>query len=115
MRKLYVTVAVVAVSVAGVFALTGSAGAEGKGGTTIKLLADTFSPDKKSISAGTKVKFNWVTGKHNVIKASGPGGSIDSGIINATGVQFKHKFKKPGTYKLICTIHDNMKLKLKVN
>jgi len=114
MRKLYVTVAVVAVSVAGVFALTGSAGAENKGGTTIKLLADTFSPDKKSISTGTKVKFNWIEGKHNIVKSKGPGGAIDSGIFNTPGVNFKHKFKKAGTYKLICTIHDNMKVKLNV-
>jgi plastocyanin len=113
MRKLYVIVAVVAVSVAGVLALTGSAGAEGKrGGTTIKLLSETFSPDKKSISAGTKVKFKWIDGKHNIVKSSGPGGSIDSGIFNTPGVHFKHKFKKAGTYKLICTIHDNMKVKL---
>ena len=115
MRKLYVIVAVVAVSVAGVLALTTSAGAEGKGSTTIKLLSETFSPDKKSISAGTKVKFKWIDGKHNIVKSSGPGGSIDSGIFNTPGVHFTKKFKKSGTYKLICTIHDKMKVKLNVN
>jgi len=115
MRKLYVTVLVVAMAVAGVLALSGSAGAEGKRAATIKLLADTFSPDKKSISAGTKVKFNWIDGKHNIVKSKGPGGSIDSGIFNTPGVNFTHKFKKAGTYKLICTIHDGMKVKVKVN
>ncbi|MDX6582647.1 MAG: Copper binding protein plastocyanin/azurin family [Solirubrobacterales bacterium] len=116
MRKLYVTIAVVALSTIGVLALGGVAGAgTDKGSTKVNLLADTFSPDTKSISAGTKVKFNWVTGKHNVIKAKGPGGPIDSGIINSTGIQFKHKFSKTGTYKLICTVHDGMKLKLNVN
>jgi plastocyanin len=116
MRKLYVTLVVVALAVAGTMAFTAGAGADShKGGATIKLLADTFSPDKKSVSAGSKVKFKWVTGKHNVIKSSGPGGSIDSGIFNTPGVNFTHKFKKPGTYKLICTIHDGMKLKLNVH
>ena len=114
MRKLYVTFAVVAMSVAGVFALTGSAGAGAKGSTTVKLLSETFSPDKKTISSGTKVKFKWVDGKHNIVKSSGPGGSIDSGIFNTPGVHFTKKFKKAGTYKLICTIHDNMKVKLNV-
>jgi plastocyanin len=115
MRKFSVTVAVVALSVVGVFALTGSAGAGAKGSTKVKLLADTFSPDTKSISAGTTVKFKWIDGKHNIVKSSGPGGSIDSGIFNTPGVHYSHKFSKAGTYKLICTIHDNMKVKLKVN
>jgi plastocyanin len=30
-------------------------------------------------------------------------------------VHYKKKFKKAGTYKLICTVHDDMKVKLKVN
>ncbi len=115
MRKFYVSFVVLAVATAGVFALTGGAGASAKGSTTIKLLSETFSPDKKTISAGTKVKFKWVDGKHNIVKSSGPGGSIDSGIFNTPGVNYTHKFSKAGTYKLICTIHDNMKVKLNVN
>ena len=113
MRKLYVTLAVVAIAATGVLALSGVAGA--KGSTTVKLLSETFSPDKKSISAGTKVKFKWIDGKHNIVKSSGPGGAIDSGIFNTPGVNYTHKFSKSGTYKLICTIHDDMKVKLKVN
>jgi plastocyanin len=112
MRKLYATVAVLVLALAGALALSGVAGA--KGSTTIKLLSETFSPDKKSISAGTKVKFKWVDGKHNIVKSSGPGGAIDSGVFNTPGVNFTHKFKKAGTYKLICTIHDGMKVKLNV-
>ena len=113
MRKLYLTLAVAAVAVVGVLALGGVAGA--KGSTTIKLLSETFSPSEKSISAGTKVKFNWVDGKHNVVKSKGPGGSFASGTTSATGVNFTKKFSTAGTYKIICTIHEDMKLKLKVN
>ena len=115
MRKLYVPVVVAALAAAGVLALSGVAGAGAKSSTTIKLLAKTFSPDKKSISAGDKVKFKWIEGKHNIVKSSGPGGAIDSGVFNTPGVNFTHKFSKEGTYKLICTIHDNMQVKLKVN
>ena len=114
MRKLHLTFVVVAVAAAGMLALGGVAGAGAKGSTTIKLLSETFSPDKKSISAGTKVKFKWVDGKHNIVKSSGPGGDIDSGVFNTPGVHFTKKFSKEGTYKLICTIHENMKVKLKV-
>ena len=115
MRKLYLTFLVVAVAAVGTLSLGGVAGAGAKGSTTIKLLSETFSPDKKSISAGTKVKFKWIDGKHNIVKSSGPGGSIDSGIFDTPGVHFTKKFKKSGTYKLICTVHDDMKVKLNVN
>ena len=113
MRKLYATIAVLVLAATCVFALTGVAGA--RGSTTVKLLSKSFSPDKKSISAGTKVKFKWVDGKHNVVKSKGPGGAIDSGVFDTPGVHFTKKFKKAGTYKLICTIHEDMKLKLNVN
>jgi plastocyanin len=113
MRRFYVTLAVAALAVAGVLAMGGIAGA--RGSTTVKLLSESFSPSEKSISAGTKVKFNWVDGKHNVVKAKGPGGDFASGTTSATGVQFTHKFSAAGTYKLICTVHEHMKLKLHVN
>ena len=112
MRKLYATIAVLVLVATSVFALTGVAGA--RGSTTIKLLSESFSPDKKSISEGTKVKFKWVDGKHDIVKASGPGGSFDSGVFSTPGVHFTKRFKKSGTYKLICTVHEDMKLKLNV-
>ena len=114
MRKLFVSFTVVAVAAAGVLALGGVAGAGAKKSTTIKLLSKTFSPDKKSISSGTKVKFNWVDGKHNIVKSKGPGGDFDSGVFDTPGVHFTKKFSKAGTYKLICTIHEDMKVKLDV-
>ena len=102
-----------AVAALTVGALAGTAGA--RGGTTVKLGDDFFKPTEKTVSAGTKVKFNWIgSDKHNIVKQSGPGGTIDSGIQQGSGVLYKHKFKKKGTYKLICTIHDGMKMKLKV-
>ena len=94
-------------------ALTAGAGA--RASATIKVGDDFFSPDKKTVAKGTKVKFNWIgDDKHDIVKASGPGGSFDSGELEGSGVLFKHKFKKAGTYKIICTIHEDMKLKLRV-
>jgi plastocyanin len=92
--------------------------ADARGSTTIKLKDDFFSPDKTTVSAGTKVKFKWAgNDRHNVTKKSGPGRSFESETTDDRGVNFAKKFKKRGRYKLICTIHaDNgMKLKLKVN
>ena len=59
--------------------------------------------------------FNWTgSDKHNVTKAKGPGRGFASGSTDADGVNFTHKFKKAGKYKLICTIHDEMRLTVKV-
>jgi plastocyanin len=106
--------AITAVCALALGTLTASAGA--RASATIKVGDDFFSPTEKTVAAGTKVKFNWIgSDKHNVVKQSGPGASFDSGPIKGSGVQFTHKFKTAGTYKIICTIHDDMKMKLKVS
>jgi plastocyanin len=87
-----------------------------KRGSTVKVADDFYSPDSLSVSSGTKVKFNWTgSHKHNVVKKKGPGGSFSSSITQADGVQFEHKFTKAGTYKIICTVHPEMKMKINVN
>jgi plastocyanin len=50
-----------------------------------------------------------------VVKTKGPGGAFSSTATSADGVNFKHKFSKSGTYKIICTIHPEMTMKVKVN
>jgi plastocyanin len=50
---------------------------------------------------------------HNVVKRRGPGGSFNSGV-KTHGKTWTHKFTRGGTYKIICTIHSNMKLTVKV-
>jgi plastocyanin len=90
-------------------------GVAGARSTTIQVGDDFFSPDKKTVGKGTKVKFKWVgRDEHNVTKKSGPGSAFASATTDARGVNFSKKFKKSGTYKLICTIHDGMNMKLTV-
>lgn len=95
-------------------ALTG-APASGRATKTVEVGDDFFNPSSLSIGTGTKVAFNW-TGedKHNVVKKKGPGGSFSSPTTRSDGVNLTHKFKKPGTYHLICTLHDSMKLTINV-
>ena len=50
-----------------------------------------------------------------MVKKKGPAATSPPGSTDAAGVNFTHKFKKAGTYKLICTVHEDMKMKLKVN
>jgi plastocyanin len=93
-----------------------TAAPEKRGSKTVKVADDFYSPTSLSVSSGTKVKFNWVGNhKHNVVKKKGPGGSFSSVPTSAQGVNFTHKFSKAGTYKIICTIHPEMKMKISVN
>jgi plastocyanin len=83
---------------------------------TITIGDNFFAPSSKTVSAGTKVSFDW-TGKkkHNVTKKSGPGASFNSDTTKSKGVNFAKTFSKPGVYKLICTVHPKeMKLTLTV-
>lgn len=112
MRKLTV-LALIVTALTAVLAL-GTATAAAR--TTVVLGDNFFSPAQKTIAAGTKVRFKW-TGvhPHNVTKKSGPGGSFASQTTRAQGVNFVKKFRKPGIYRLYCTIHPlEMNLKLTV-
>jgi plastocyanin len=114
LSPLRLTLAVSVVLVLSLVALSGIAGA--RASTKINVGDDFFSPDKKTIADGTKVKFNWIgDDEHDVVKKKGPGGDFGSGPLEGSGVLFKHKFKKTGTYKIICTLHEDMKLKLTVD
>ena len=66
-----------------------------------------------TISKGSSLRFLWRgSAPHNVKKASGPGAAFHSPV--KTGGSYTHKFTRGGTYKLVCTIHANMKLIVKV-
>jgi plastocyanin len=89
--------------------------ASGRATKTVEVGDDFFGPTSLSISTGTKVAFNW-TGedKHNVVKKKGPGSAFSSPTTRSQGVNLTHKFKKAGTYKMICTLHDSMKMVINV-
>ncbi len=112
MRKLTIVPLIAIVALLAVPALGSTAAA-----ATITLGDNFFAPSSKTISAGTKVRFDW-TGKHkhNVFKKKGPGGAFHSDTTKSKGVNFAKTFNKQGVYRLICTIHpDEMKLKLTVD
>ena len=110
MRKLTIVPLLAIAAMLAIPALASSASA-----ATIKLGDSFFSPDSKTITVGTKVKFKW-TGKkkHNVTKKSGPGGAFNSITTKSDGVNFVKTFNKAGVYKIFCTVHPEMHLKIKV-
>jgi plastocyanin len=71
------------------------------------------NPPTITIKKGTRVKWRWVgKDQHNVSVTKGPK-KFHSGF-QSKGT-FSHKFKKAGTYKIICTIHSpDMAMTIKV-
>ncbi len=96
-------------------ALLPPAGAAAGGGPRVKLGDNFFKPKKKTVAKGTKIRFAWKgSNRHNVTLRKGPG-SFVSTTTRKKGVDFTHRFKKRGTYKIYCTIHPTqMKLNVKV-
>jgi len=109
-----VPVLIAVAALAALSPLGGTAAAAQK--TTITLGDNFFAPAKKTVRRGTKVRFKWIGGNpHNVTKRRGPGPQFASRTTSARGVNFAKRFKKRGTYRLICTIHPGeMRLKLTV-
>jgi plastocyanin len=83
---------------------------------TVTVGNNFFSPTAKTIGRGTLVRFRWAGGvRHNVAKAEGPGGPIESGPTAKRGVNLAKRLRKSGAYRFICRIHPiEMRLKLVV-
>lgn len=82
---------------------------------TVKVGDFFFKPRHKTVRRGTKVRFKWIgNSRHNVVKTRGPGRRFRSRTTSKRGVNFVKRFTKRGTYRLICTLHPWMRMKLKV-
>jgi plastocyanin len=107
MRKLLLLLAVLAIAVP---AVTVSAIAATKTKTTT-LQDDFFTKAKLTIKKGTIVNWKWTTDDdHTVTDINGKFGSHDT-----THGNFKHKFKKKGTFTVYCLVHpEEMRQKIVV-
>ena len=110
-----------------VTALTGAAlvAAPASGGATaktkqVKVEDNFYSPAKVTVNAGTTVRWlqpESATDVHDVKLTSGPKGvkkfHSDPG---SAGSVYKQKLTKPGTYKILCTFHeeDDMRMTITV-
>ena len=111
MRRFIAIVA--ALSAAGVLMV--ASGASGRATKTVDVGDNFFAPKDLKIKEGDKLSFNWVGAEeHDVARAKGPGKFFESGPITGSGVQYSHKFKDAGKYKIICTLHQEMKMNLEV-
>jgi plastocyanin len=85
---------------------------------TVKLYDNYFLPDDLNVAKGTTVKWKWPADPidvHDVKLKKGPEGAkkFHSQPASAS-YDFKRKLGKAGTYKIVCTLHEEMKMTIKV-
>lgn len=87
---------------------------------TVKVRDNVFAPKTLTVARGTTVKWVWPSFEqagdvHDVKLKSGPRGVKKFQSESAsTDYSFKRKLKVPGTYKIVCTLHDEMRMTIRV-
>ncbi len=83
-------------------------------------MADNYYlPDKLTVKQGAKIAWEWpddvAIDVHDVKLKSAPKGVKKFQSQPASsGYTYKRTLKKPGTYKIICTLHEEMTMTIKV-
>ena len=110
---------ILAVVLAAGAALLGAAPAAGAGNKTVKLYDNYFTPDELKVSKGSTVTWKWPLDPidvHDVKLKKGPDGVRKFHSEPASsGYTYKRKLKVKGTYRIICTLHEEMKMTIKVS
>jgi plastocyanin len=86
---------------------------------TVTVNDNYYGPSKLTVHVGDTVKWHWTeeaTDVHDVAVKSGPKGATKfASDAMAAGDDFKRKLTKAGTYKIICTFHEEvMKMSITV-
>ena len=106
MRNLLLPVLLLAALVAAVAAIAAT--------KTVKLGDNFFSPKTLTVKKGTTVKFTWKTkAPHNVQTTGKAPAKFNSGSPR-TSQTYSRKLTKAGTYNLLCIVHPEMTMKLRV-
>lgn len=111
-------IALVLVAGAAAFAAV-PAPAKTKGATrTIKLGDNYYTPDKVTVRRNTTILWKWpdlTSDGHDVALDKGPKGAKKFASEEAAAAYtYKRKLTVPGTYKIICTLHDEMRMTITV-
>ncbi len=78
---------------------------------SVRLESKTFAPATITIHAGDGIRFRWISGYHNIRRASGP--SFTAVRSRSTGT-VRRTFPTIGRYRLVCTIHRDLGMYLTV-
>jgi plastocyanin len=87
---------------------------------TIEVADNYYAPKTVTVARGTTVTWKWPSFEqagdvHDVKLKSGPKGAKKFQSDSAsTDYSFKRKLTVAGTYKIVCTLHDDMRMTIKV-
>jgi plastocyanin len=90
------------------------------GATTkrIQVGDDYYGPTKVTVKRGTTVKWVWLadnTNSHDVKLVKAPKGvKRFHSASAATDFTFSRKLTRPGTYRIVCTLHQTMTMTIRV-
>jgi plastocyanin len=95
-----------------------AAAASGASVQRVKVGDDYYGPTKLTVKAGTKVRWVWLADNgdsHDVklVKAPHAVKRFHSASA-ATDYTFTRKLTKRGTYKIVCTLHQDMTMSIRV-
>jgi plastocyanin len=94
------------------------AAALGAAAKRIQVGDDYYGPTKVTVKRGTTVKWVWLadnTNSHDVKLVKAPKGAKKFHSASAaTDYTFTRKLTKPGTYKIVCTLHQDMTMTIRV-
>jgi len=106
--------------VAGAALLSAAPAAVAASKKTVKVGDNFYSPKTLTVSKGTTVTWKWpgfdqAGDVHDVSLKSGPKGVKKFHSEEAaTDYSFKRKLTVPGVYKLVCTLHEDMRMTIRV-
>jgi plastocyanin len=86
---------------------------------TVRVGDNFFAPDEVTVAKGGSVTWKWPSDVaidvHDVKLKSGPKGVRKFHSEPASsGYRYKRTFKKAGTYRIVCTLHEEMKMTIRV-
>ncbi len=105
---------------AGAVTLVAAPGVDGATKKTIKMGDNYYAPTKVTVAKNTTVTWRWpgyeeAGDVHDVKLKSGPKGAKKfHSEAAATDYRFKRKLTVPGTYRIVCTLHEEMTMTVKV-
>ena len=109
---------VVAAALVAAACLTGAAAASGSSPKRVKVGDDYYGPTHLTVKPGTKIKWVWLADNgdsHDVKLTRAPHGvKRFHSASAATDYTFSRTLTKPGTYKIVCTLHQDMTMTIKV-
>jgi plastocyanin len=91
---------------------SGGSGAQSSKTKSVSVRDDLFSPKRVEVGRNDKVVWRWKgENTHNVRFRSAPSGASKRGSKLQSSGRFARTFSKKGTYRYVCTIHEDLGMK----